>query len=100
MDCLRALGARARSGFHAEYQHDGDRRTGFNSDEWARLQFTYQENLTKLRFHIDKVNHRHDHVVGTMSLDRSRGTVLVCTSVVDMHAMPFLRFEFKLRFGY
>ena len=72
-DRLRALGARTRTVLHGEDQHDGDRRTGFNLDERARLQFTYQENLTKLRFHVGKVNHRHDHVMGTKLLDRSRG---------------------------
>ena len=70
------LGARTRTGFHGWDQQDGDRRTGFNLDQRARLEFTYQENLAKLRFRIGEVDHMRDRVVGTRLLDRSRRTVL------------------------
>ena len=69
MGRLRALGAGTKTGLHVEDQHDGDRRTGFNSDEWARLQFTYQENLIKPIFHVGKVVHRNEHVVGMKLLE-------------------------------
>ena len=73
----------SRTGFHAARRRQ---ENGVQIRRLGTIAIHAPRKFDKLRFHVGKVDHRHDHVMGIQLLDRSRATWY---SVVDTNAMSF-----------